>query len=484
VTTLEMTVERRTLPTIHPLAAYRALRDRYGSDRTFLLESLSGPAADSKQSLAGLAGRAEIVVRRGQVEVLGEEHLVEAIRAILLDRGIVEEGTLRLVSDDALWDLPRAVEGAVVCDDDGTDLALAFLSVFGYDAARYVEVLPRTIPDLPDAPPDATFALVDALVSFDGSGAQLAVVSTAWTGEPVDEVASVISGVVGPVDETTAPDVPEPADIRDDMTYDEYVERGAVCLEHIRVGDIYQVQLGHSITVTTDADVLTVYERLRVRNPSPYMAILASAGHTVVCASPEVFVRVEGRRAVTRPIAGTAQRQGDLEAVAAALLADPKERAEHLMLVDLARNDLGRVADPGTLAVEALMVIEHYSHVMHIVSQVACQLAPGRDGYDLIRAGFPAGTMSGAPKVRAMEIIENLETSRRGFYAGAFGLIGMGGRDVVLGLAIRMAVHRDGQFVLRASAGFVADSTPDGEWNETLNKLASTYWAVCGKELR
>lgn len=281
-----------------------------------------------------------------------------------------------------------------------------------------------------------------------------------------------------------APEVPEPVSIEDDITREDYLPRGEQCLEHIRIGDIYQVQLGHSITVRTGATPLAVYERLRERNPSPYMALLPAAGYTIVCASPELFVRVEQGRAVMRPIAGTARRGGDEDATKERLISDPKERAEHIMLVDLCRNDFGRISRPGTLAVETLMTIEEYSHVFHIVSQVACELSEGEDVYGVIRASFPAGTVSGAPKVRAMEIIEDLETSRRGFYAGAFGLVGTDAREALLGLAIRMAVHRDGAYVLRASAGFVADSSPEAEWNETLSKLASTYWAVCGKEIR
>lgn len=489
-------VARRDLPAVSPLAAYRALRDAFGPERAFLLESVGGPATDSRVSLAGLAGRAEVTVARGVVLVSGEDTIVAALRAIIEASGTVVErdGAWHLVDDDAMWRLPQAL-GAALDPGDGTapgerreDLSLSLLSVFGYDAARYVERLPRTIADLPDAPPDAVFGLVDALVTCDPDVARAAVVvPSAWAGVDPDavEIALRAGSEADARDKPSgAPDVPEPRAVRDDITREEYLPRGERCLEHIRVGDIYQVQLGHSITVETDATPLAVYERLRKRNPSPYMALLPAAGHTIVCASPELFVRVEDGRAVMRPIAGTARRGGDEEATRAALLADPKERAEHIMLVDLCRNDFGRISRPGSLDVETLMTIETYSHVFHIVSQVSCDLTAEADVYDVIRASFPAGTVSGAPKVRAMEIIEDLETSRRGFYAGAFGLVGTDGREALLGLAIRMAVHRDGAFVLRASAGFVADSSPESEWNETLSKLASTYWAVAGKEIR
>jgi len=489
-------VQRRDLPAVTPLAAYRALSAAFGVERAFLLESVSGPTTDSRFSMCGLAGRAEVTVTRGIVRISGVDAIRDSLEAIVRDSGTVTErdGTLHLVDDDAMWRLPQAIGEALRpagpveaggAGEESEDLALSLLSVFGYDAARYVERLPRTIVDLPDTPPDAIFGLVDALVTLDTDAAHLAVVtSEAWEDVDAEQIVRAFAVVADAAQESSAPDVPAPRTISDDITEAEYLPRGEQCLEHIRLGDIYQVQLGHSITVETDASPLAVYERLRERNPSPYMALLPAAGYTIVCASPELFVRVEGGRAVMRPIAGTAPRGGDEEATRAALLADPKERAEHIMLVDLCRNDFGRFARPGTLDVETLMTIETYSHVFHIVSQVACELTQTADAYDVIRASFPAGTVSGAPKVRAMEIIEELETSRRGFYAGAFGLIGLDARDVLLGLAIRMAVHRGDRFVMRASAGFVADSVPEREWNETLSKLASTYWAVCGKEIR
>lgn len=485
-------VQRRDLPPAAPLAAYRALAAAFGSDRAFLLESVGGPSTDSRFSMCGLAGRAEVTVTRGVVRISGLDAICEVLEAIVRTSGAVTErdGALHLVDDDAMWRLPQAIGAALSSGDashagDDGDLALSLLSVFGYDAARYVERLPRAIPDLPDTPPDAIFGLVDALVTLDPDAAHLATVtSEAWADLDAERIVEALAAAADAPEEPAAPAVPEPRAISDDITEAEYLPRGQRCLEHIRRGDIYQVQLGHAITVETDATPLAVYERLRERNPSPYMALLPAAGYTIVCASPELFVRVEDGRAVMRPIAGTARRGGDEEATRTALLADPKERAEHIMLVDLCRNDFGRFARPGTLDVETLMTIETYSHVFHIVSQVACELTETADAYDVIRASFPAGTVSGAPKVRAMEIIEELETSRRGFYAGAFGLIGHDARTVLLGLAIRMAVHREHRFVMRASAGFVADSVPESEWNETLSKLASTYWAVCGKEIR
>ncbi|HEY0238771.1 MAG TPA: anthranilate synthase component I family protein, partial [Friedmanniella sp.] len=360
----------------------------------------------------------------------------------------------------------------------------------GYDAVRYIERLPRLIDDPADPAPDAVFAFVRALVEIDLTeltGRLTVASSEGWPELDLDAVVAALETPLAPLPE---PAVPAPLAVVDDTTHDEYVAHAEQALEHIRVGDIYQVQVGHAITVRTPVDELTVYRRMRERNPSPYMSLLPIAGRVVVGASPELFLRLEGRTATMRPIAGTARRSGDAtrdEIAVERLLSDPKERAEHVMLVDLCRNDMGRVSVPGSVSVDDFMIIEAYSHLFHIVSSVSSTVRAEHDVYDLIRAGFPAGTMTGAPKVRAMEIIEELETSRRGLYAGSFGLIGFGGWTI-LGLAIRMTVRTgsgdEAAYVLRASAGVVADSTPDGEWAETLTKMGAAYWAVTGQELQ
>jgi anthranilate/para-aminobenzoate synthase component I len=219
------------------------------------------------------------------------------------------------------------------------------------------------------------------------------------------------------------------------------------------------------------------------------MSIAPLVGKTLISASPELFVRVVDGTATMRPIAGTAPRADGTastaaqdEAVGERLRADPKEIAEHIMLVDLCRNDIGRICQADTLRVTETMAVEGYSHVLHLVSTVEGEVAPGLDSFAVLSALFPSGTMTGAPKIRAMEIIETMEHSRRGLYAGAFGLIGLGGY-VNLALCIRSLVHRGDSFEARASAGVVADSSPDREWRETLAKLSATYWAVTGEEL-
>jgi anthranilate synthase component 1 len=286
--------------------------------------------------------------------------------------------------------------------------------------------------------------------------------------------------------ETDLPRPTTPRSMTDSCTSVEFINAAQACLEHISAGDIYQIQLGHELRITSDADPFDVYRRLRIINPSPYMSFAPIGSGTVIGASPELFVRKHGAKVTMRPIAGTKRRTGDPEQDALNwqyLVNDEKERAEHIMLIDLCRNDIGRVCVAGTLNVDEQMIVEQYSHVFHLVSNVQADLSPEFDIFDLIRATFPAGTMTGAPKVRAMELIESFETSRRGLYAGALGMISLNG-DAVLSLTIRTAVHDDGVYSIRASAGVVADSTPEAEWQETLHKLAAGYIAITGEDFK
>jgi anthranilate synthase component 1 len=250
--------------------------------------------------------------------------------------------------------------------------------------------------------------------------------------------------------------------------------------EYVRSGDIIQVVLSQRFSGELSADPLDIYRVLRTLNPSPYMFFLRLDDTVIVGASPEVMVRKEGSRVELRPIAGTRPRGGtvaDDTRLAEELLADPKERAEHVMLVDLGRNDLGRVCSTGSVRVSELMVIERYSHVMHIVSNVQGELSGGRDAFDLVRATFPAGTLSGAPKVRAMQIIDELEPVRREVYGGAVGYFSFSG-NMDLAITIRTLVIKDGKVHLQAGAGIVADSDPTAEWQETVNKGMAVMKAI------
>jgi len=259
--------------------------------------------------------------------------------------------------------------------------------------------------------------------------------------------------------------------------FEKAVERS---LEYIRAGDIMQVVLSQRLAIPFAAAPLDLYRALRTLNPSPYMYFMDLKDFHIVGSSPEILVRLEDGLVTVRPIAGTRPRgatEAEDQALEKELLADPKERAEHIMLVDLGRNDVGRVARVGSVQVSDQMVIERYSHVMHIVSNVTAGLKPDLDAIDVLRATFPAGTVSGAPKVRAMEIIEELEPTRRGVYSGAVGYIGWNG-NMDTAIAIRTAVIKDKKLYIQAGAGIVADSVPRNEWNETMNKARAIFRAV------
>jgi anthranilate synthase component 1 len=252
------------------------------------------------------------------------------------------------------------------------------------------------------------------------------------------------------------------------------------CQEYVRAGDVIQVVLSQRFSGELDVDPFDIYRALRVVNPSPYMFYLQYDDTRVIGASPEVLVRKEGQRVEVRPIAGTRPRGATAEQdqrLETELLADPKERAEHIMLVDLGRNDLGRVCATGSVTVDELMVVERYSHVMHIVSNVSGELLPGRTALDVFRAVFPAGTLSGAPKIRAMEIIEELEPCRREIYGGAVGYISYTG-NMDLAIAIRTMVAHQDRVYLQAGAGIVADSDPAAEYQETVNKAMGVKLAL------
>jgi anthranilate synthase component 1 len=264
------------------------------------------------------------------------------------------------------------------------------------------------------------------------------------------------------------------------FTREGFIDAVEQCKELIRAGDIFQVVLSQRLSVPFQARPVDVYRALRALNPSPYMYFLDVGGTQVVGSSPEILVRLQGGQITVRPIAGTRPRgrthEEDL-ALEAELLADPKERAEHLMLIDLGRNDVGRVAQAGTVEVGERFIIERYSHVMHIVSEVTGKLQEGLSYADVLRATFPAGTVSGAPKVRALEVIRDLEPVKRNVYSGAVGYIGWNG-DADTAIAIRTAVIQDGRLHVQAGAGIVYDSDPAKEWDETMNKGRALFRAV------
>jgi anthranilate synthase component I len=369
---------------------------------------------------------------------------------------------------------------------------------FGYDVVRLVERLPHVPPraSAHERVPDALFVLTGVLVIIDNLRAQARLVVGVPVPESVDAAAlrALHDEAEREIDATIArlrapsplepllldPDAPPAQGVSGyaRAAFERDVER---IREYIVAGDAFQVLLARRIEVPVDFDTASLYRALRALNPSPYMYHLVLDGVELVGSSPELLVRVDRGRVTVRPIAGTRPRGRTADedaALSAELLADEKERAEHVMLVDLGRNDVGRVARYGSVAVTDLMKVERYSHVLHIVSQVEGELAAGRSAMDAVRATFPAGTMTGAPKVRAMEIIDELEPVRRGPYAGAVGYMAAGGRRMDLAITIRTCVIAGGVASVQAGAGIVHDSVPAKEWEETENKARAMLTAI------
>ena len=366
---------------------------------------------------------------------------------------------------------------------------------FSYDIARHIERLPNAPPRTIPAP-DALFVFTHALVIIDALRSQARVV----VGVPVSAGASdaelqrahgdALRDIDATIARLRAPGSLAPLDLDrasppatgtfaySRAKFEQDVER---IREYIFAGDCFQALLARRIQVPLDFEPAELYRALRALNPSPYMYHLVLDGLELVGSSPELLVRVAGGRVTVRPIAGTRPRgltPEDDERLAAELLVDEKERAEHVMLVDLGRNDVGRIAKYATVEVTDLMVVERYSHVFHIVSQVEGQLKDDASAIDVFRATFPAGTMTGAPKVRAMQIIDELEPERRGPYAGAIGYIAAGDRRMDLAITIRTCVIADGVASVQAGAGIVADSIPANEWEETENKARAMLTAI------
>ncbi|MBX9625108.1 MAG: anthranilate synthase component I [Gemmataceae bacterium] len=367
----------------------------------------------------------------------------------------------------------------------------------GYDAVRYVERLPNAPPD-DRGLPDLCFGLFDRMVVFDHVAKTVLVVAH-WTGGAGDDLRTGYADACRRVDELVdrlqqptaelplrdidplapRPSPPAPR-VSSNFTQPGYESAVRRAVEYITAGDAFQVVLSQRFRAETQARPFDVYRALRVVNPSPFMFYLRAGDATLVGASPEIMCRVDGGEVVNRPLAGTRRRGQSPDAdrrLAEELVADPKERAEHIMLVDLARNDVGRVAELGSVKVADLLTVERYSHVMHLSSTVTGRLRAGLTAFDALRAALPAGTLSGAPKVRAMEIIDELEPHRRGPYGGAVGYVDFGG-DMDTCIALRTMVVRGTTADVQAGAGVVADSDPAAEYQETVNKAMSLLRAL------
>ncbi|MGH7717443.1 MAG: anthranilate synthase component I family protein [Gemmatimonadaceae bacterium] len=461
-----------------PVSAFAKLK---GGPFAFLLESApAGSERWSRYTFLGARPRAAWRLRDGQVDEWSEEHGWRAARR----------------PGDPVADL-RAIlsrERPAVVPELGAFWGGA-VGYFSYDIVRHIEHLPSAPARRLDVP-DALFVLTRSVVIVDNFRAQARVVVAVPVPEGADDAAlrslheeaereidEVIARLRSPVslpplalDPTLAP-----AAGTSSLSRDEFMRGVERIREYIFAGDCFQALLARRIELPLDFDTLTLYRALRALNPSPYMYHLVLDGVELVGSSPELLLRVEDGRLTLRPIAGTRPRGGTAERdteLTAELLADEKERAEHVMLVDLGRNDVGRVAREGSVRVTELMRVERYSHVLHLVSQVEGTLPADASALEAFRVTFPAGTMSGAPKVRAMEIIDELEPERRGPYAGAVGYIAYGDRRTDLAITIRTCVVAGGTASVQAGAGIVADSVPEREWEETVSKAGALLVSI------
>jgi anthranilate synthase component 1 len=435
-----------------PVSAYlklSSLAPRY------LLESVEGGERLARYSFLGFGEALEVRMQHDALTIGNERLPRPENRDQYLD-------TLRRALQQSPRPLPEV---------EGLPFAGGLVGVSGYDVVRLFERLPCTVQAQSDIP-DAAFVATSSALVFDHLTRRVAVLHDGPEAERQSLRREVMRLLRGPI----------PANGREVQTGDatagmseaQFTERVAACKEYIAAGDIYQIVLSVLFRGRSSVAPFEVYRALRLLNPSPYMFYLDFGDLKVAGSSPEALVKLHGRQASLRPIAGTLPRGAttaeDLENERA-LLADPKESSEHVMLVDLARNDLGRVATAGSVSVDPYRAIERYSHVMHIVSGVQGELAPQYDAFDLFAASFPAGTLVGAPKVRAMEIIDEMEQTGRGLYAGTAGYFGVGG-DMDQAITIRTIVFHGDQYSFQAGAGIVADSVPQKEYREVLAKSA------------
>jgi anthranilate synthase component 1 len=455
-------VRELTADTVTPTGML--LRLSRGGRHPFLLESVEGGERVARWSFAGCDPAHVVTLRSGRVEIDAVPQEGEPLE--LLRRHLVGAGRA------GLEDLPPFAGGAV--------------GYLGYDAVRLLERVPERLPD-PLALPDAWFGIYPVVAALDRVRQRLLLVTTADVAGGVEraweqalaELDRLEAMLAAPLDEARPAPLPqgEPARQPDGAWLvapedERYLAMVTRAVEEIRAGECFQIVLSRRWSRPVSAAPITLYRALRLANPAPYMFYLGTGEATIFGASPETLARLRGRSAATCPIAGTRRRgrsAAEDAALAVELATDEKERAEHLMLVDLGRNDIGKVARPGTVNVTRFMEVERYSQVMHLVSEVQGELEAGRDALDVLLACFPAGTLTGAPKVRAMELIEEMEAVRRGVYGGAVGYFDAGG-DMDACIAIRTAVHARGALHLQAGAGIVFDSLPESELAECASK--------------
>jgi anthranilate synthase component 1 len=458
-----------------PVSAFHKLDD--GNGYAFLFESVEKHDQAGRYSFVGTRPRVVFESHGRSIRIAEDESQRQ-----------FETATDPLRELETLMQRYRYVASPALADARFAGGAVGFLT---YDMVRFFE--PTVAPSPPDdlGLPESLFFVTETLLIFDHRTRRLRIVANASIESDPDaayrQAAEQIEKIVQQLNEpkhlpmlpiSAPPQVPVPTG---NTTRDEFMKIVRDGQEFIRAGDIFQFVPSQRFSTDYTGDPLTLYRTLRFVNPSPYMFCMKFAGRfALVGSSPEVHVRAINGKIEIRPIAGTRRRGAtpeEDEANAAELLGDPKERAEHLMLVDLARNDVGRASEFGTVKVSDFMTVERYSHVMHIVTNVEGRLRPDRTAYDVMRATFPAGTVSGSPKVRALQIINGFEKNKRGIYSGAVGYFGFDGNSDSC-IALRTIVLKDGKAYVQAGAGVVADSTPEGEYHETVNKAMGMMAAI------
>ena len=465
-----------------PVSAFRKIAGSRAN--SFLLESVEGGERLARYSFLGCDPY--LVFRsKGDTATITEGEAAETISLKAGERDPLH--VLKEILDRYIYvpspELPPFVGGAV--------------GMIGYDTVRFFEKLPTLAKDDLGLD-DCIFLFTDTLLVFDNVKHKVLALCNAHVGtDPgaaYDDAARKVDELLGRLEKplpamATTVSTRGKGDFIPNRSEEDYLDAVLQAKEYIAAGDTFQAQIGRRLEKTLTADPFDVYRALRSINPSPYMFYLDFGDTKLVGASPEILVGEQNGKITVRPIAGSRHGRGatpaEDDAIAADLLADEKERAEHIMLVDLARNDVGRVSQYGTVCVDELMVVEKYSHVMHIVSEVTGTLRPGLDQFDVLRASFPAGTLTGAPKVRTMEIIEELEPTRRGHYGGGIGYFSFSG-NMDTAITIRTALVKNGTIYIQAAGGVVADSVPEYEYRETQAKMRAltraVEWAEAGLE--
>jgi anthranilate synthase component 1 len=443
-----------------------------GDEPAFLFESAEQDQESGRYSILGSGAEREFIARGDRFEIKRNGEIIRSGRAT-----------------DPLAELEKEMSG-LRAPAGSLHFPGGCVGYLSYDAVRYFEPTVSAPPKDELGLPDLYFFTTDRVLVFDHVTRKLKLVVNAYPdGDPVAAYTKACANLRSLADQLakpatltpeTAGDASEPGEVVSNTTESHFLEMVEWAQQYIRAGDVFQVVLSQRFATPYTGSPLDLYRALRHVNPSPYMFLVRCPGFHLVGSSPEVHVRVDEGQIQIRPIAGTIRRgatpQED-DANAEKLLADPKERAEHLMLVDLARNDVGRIAEYKSVRVTDFMTIERYSHVMHIVSNVVGTLSPGHSTFDVMRATFPAGTVSGAPKVRAMQIINEFECSKRCSYSGAVGYFGYDG-NLNSCIALRTVLLKDGTAYVQAGAGVVADSTPQGEYQETINKAMGVIRAI------